>query len=57
MSGTDLILMALVAIIVGSYVSLILWADSVYGQYVHNFYFPEDKEVNKQDETDNQKEE
>ena len=57
MSGTDLILMALVVIFLGSYISLLLWADSVNEQYVHNFYFPEDKEVNKQDETDNQKEE
>ena len=40
-----------------AYISLILWVDAGYGQYVHNIAFPEDKEVNKQDETDNQKEE
>ena len=57
MSGTDLILMALVVIFLGSYISLLLWGDSVYEQYVHNFYFLLDKEVKKQDETDNQKEE
>ena len=53
----NFILGVIVVIISAAYISLILWADSVYGQYVHNFYFPEDKEVNKQDETDNQKEE
>ena len=40
-----------------AYISLILWVAAGYRQYVHNIAFPEDKEVNKQDETDNQKEE
>ena len=40
-----------------AYISLILWVDAGYGQYVHNIAFPEDNEANKQDETDNQREE
>ena len=43
MSGTDLILMALVAIIVGSYVFFICWLDKIYDQARHNFFFPNSK--------------
>ncbi len=53
----NFILGVIVVIISAAYISLILWADSVYGQYVHNIAFPEDNEANKQDETDNQREE
>ena len=51
MSGTDLILMALVAIIVGSYVFFFFWLDKIYDQARHNFFFPNSKieEETKQD--------
>ncbi len=54
MSGTDLILMALVAIIVGSYVFFICWLDKIYDQARHDFFFPDDKmeEETKQDKVE-----
>lgn len=49
-------LFVVVMLFSAAYISLILWVDAGYGQYVHNTLFPEDNEANKQDETDSQNE-